>query len=99
MYRCRYVALREILMYHVGFEAISDVNEDTVRYAPFEALLIDQTGSNGVQDVSMEKNEKHSQVNFNLLASTYIYIVHMHTQTYAYIYKQAHPYSFIHIQI
>ena len=82
-------------MYHVGFEAISDVNEDTVRYAPFEALLIEQTGSNGVEDVRMNKDEKLAQVNFNFVASTCTYIVHMRTQTYAYIHKQAHPYSFI----
>ena len=37
-------------MYHVGFEAINDTHEDTIRYASFESLLIDQTNSNGIED-------------------------------------------------
>ena len=61
-YTCmyRYVALREILMYHVGFEAINDVIEDTIRYASFESLLIDQVV---VNEEDAERNQSNEQDN------------------------------------
>jgi hypothetical protein len=39
----KYVALRELLQYHVGFEAITDQDETHIRYSSFETLLVDQT--------------------------------------------------------
>lgn len=46
------MALREILHYHVGFEAIADATEQSVRYSPFETLLLDQNASSALDGFS-----------------------------------------------
>ena len=74
MYVYRYVALREILMYHVGFESITDMDEDTVRYAPFESLLIDQRDS-GIETRDMSSKSIFTVPNYkgrNMLSANMI---------------------------
>jgi hypothetical protein len=51
----RYVCLREMLLYHVGFEALADADDSAVRYAPFETLLMDHSGASGKVSPSVKQ--------------------------------------------
>eukprot|EP01034_Spumella_vulgaris_P021313 gene21313-27343_t len=46
----RYVALREILMYHVGYESFTDAATGMVSYAIRENLIMNYTQHNGAKD-------------------------------------------------
>jgi hypothetical protein len=52
----RYVALREILLYHVGFEAVLDQNGDTVSYSISESLFADHYRENKLNSKSNDSS-------------------------------------------
>ena len=52
----KYVALREILLYHVGFEAVLDKNGETVSYSISESLFADHYRENKLNSKSNDSS-------------------------------------------